>query len=361
MKRIELVLHNRAYSIQIEYGLLFRLKEILAEIVPGDRRFLLVTDEVVAGLYGKRVLESLAGLLVDLFILPSGEENKNLENLNRLYDYLILNGYERRDVLLAFGGGVVGDITGMAAATYLRGVPYIQIPSTLLAQVDAGIGGKVAVNHALGKNLIGSFYQPKAVLVDPSLLDTLSERELRGAIAEVIKYGVALDYEFFVFLEENVAGILEGDRFLREEMVARACELKAGIVRQDELDLGVRTVLNFGHTLGHALEQLGEYREYSHGEAVSIGMVAVFAMAEELGLVERGDKERVIALLEQVGLPVRVKGMYAKERIKESIGKDKKKSEGQVRWVLPERIGKAKINCIVPEKILDRVLLDLMG
>ena len=285
--------------------------------------------------------------------LPDGEEHKSLAVAGRVYDALIRHRMERNSPVIALGGGVIGDMTGFVAATYLRGVPYIQIPTTLLSQVDSSVGGKTAVNHPKGKNLIGAFYQPKAVFIDPDVLNTLSKREVRGGLAEVVKYGVIWDPRFFSFLEKNVSNLGGlGDSIIKA--IVRSCAVKAEVVGIDETESGLRSILNFGHTFGHAIEAVSGYGKYRHGEAISIGMVMAAELSTMLALAPAGLAERLKTLLRQLGLPVTPPAISTKAFIN-AVRLDKKVVSGAIRFVLVKDIGKV-VTAGVTEAELTRYL-----
>jgi 3-dehydroquinate synthase len=282
-----------------------------------------------------------SGFTVSYYEVPDGEEYKTLQSAAAIYDQMVDAGMERGSALVALGGGVVGDLAGFVAATYMRGVPLIQVPTTLLAQVDSSVGGKVAVNHSRGKNLIGCFYQPKLVFADLQVLKTLPEREIRAGMAEVIKYGAIWDSTFFTFLERQLDRILSLEPAPLMETVKRSCAIKAEIVSGDEREEGRRAILNFGHTIGHALESLTDYRVYRHGEAIAAGMAAAARLAVNRGLQDQADRERLVALLERTGLPVTFP--YPARDLLELLSHDKKVLEGRPRFVLPVKIGQAEI------------------
>jgi len=336
-------LPGRSYLIWVGEGLLGAIGEHLRTLVEG-RRCALVTNPVVGQLYAASVEASLnaAGLSCVRVEIPDGEEFKTLATVGQIYDALIEAGLERQDPVLALGGGVVGDIAGFAAATYLRGVPFVQLPTTLLAQVDSSVGGKTGVNHRLGKNLIGAFYQPCSVVADVSTLRTLPERELRAGLAEVVKYGVILDAELFALLEERLDSLLGREPQTLCAVVRRCCELKASVVMRDERESGERAILNFGHTLGHALESVTDYRRYLHGEAIAIGMVFAARLSAELGIAAPEIAERLERLLVRAGLPVTVPGDIDPARLLEALERDKKVQGGKIRFVCVEGLGRTR-------------------
>lgn len=303
-----------------------------------------ITNPTIGKLYGNRVLASLgkAGFEVCRIDIPDGEEYKNLEWVSYIYDKLMEHKMERQSPIVAFGGGVIGDIAGFAAATYLRGVPYIQVPTTLLSQVDSSVGGKTGVNHPEGKNLIGAFYQPRMAFLDVDVLKTLEQRDIKAGLAEAIKYGIIRDKNFFSFLEENYADVLKlGDGLLH--VVKVSCGIKARVVEEDEREEGIRSILNFGHTFGHAVETVTDYKELRHGEAVAIGMAAAARMSFKLGLCSKMVVDRIEGLLAKVGLPTKVSAIsyqLSAHGLFKAMEMDKKVAGGKIRFVMVEDIGK---------------------
>lgn len=335
-------LPGRAYPVHIGPGML-RDRELWEKTLPAGSA-LVVSDETVAPLYLARLLESLRGRPVESLILPGGETHKTFEGWRAVIDRLVEVGALRDSTLIALGGGVVGDLGGFAAATYMRGIRLVQAPTTLLAQVDASVGGKTAINHPAGKNLVGAFHQPASVIIDTDTLGTLPDREYRAGIAEVVKYGVIRDRAFFSWLVRNAAGIIARDSAAVLEMVARSVRNKAEVVVKDESERGVRAILNFGHTFGHALEALTGYSEYLHGEAVAIGMACAAALSEQRGTCPAGSSEELTALLRQFGLPVDWPPEIPPERALETMAMDKKAVDSGLRLILIGEIGKAVID-----------------
>jgi 3-dehydroquinate synthase len=301
----------------------------------------IITNPTVGALYLDAVRSSLdlAGIKVVVVEVPDGEQYKNSETLGRIYDGLIAAGLDRNGFIVALGGGVVGDMAGYAAATYLRGIPFVQIPTTLLSQVDSSVGGKTGINHPKGKNLIGAFYQPRQVIIDVAALDTLPRREYACGMAEVIKYGVVLDGTLFEYLQDNVELLLKRDKQCLVRVVKRCCELKARVVELDERESGLRAVLNYGHTVGHAVESLTGYTSYSHGEAVAIGMVAASRYSEKLGVATAEDTRRIAGLLAQFDLPT-VLPPFERSRYEDAVRRDKKAKDGGITFVCNQGIGK---------------------
>jgi 3-dehydroquinate synthase len=300
---------------------------------------MLVSNETIAPLYLQQVIEALSEFDVASVVLPDGEEFKTLDVLNRIYTSLLQHRFTRRCTLIALGGGVIGDMTGFAAATYQRGVPFIQVPTTLLAQVDSSVGGKTGVNHALGKNMIGAFYQPKAVLVDTSTLWTLDNRQLASGIAEVIKYGLIVDSDFFAWLEDNLDALLSRDPEALSYAIERSCQCKAAVVAADEKESGQRALLNLGHTFGHAIETGMGYGEWLHGEAVAAGMCMAADLSARLGWISEDDLTRIQRLIKRADLPSHPPHEVSPQRFLELMAVDKKVLDGSLRLVLLKAIG----------------------
>ena len=356
MAELTVGLNERSYPIIIESGCLNRIAADLA--VRGiAKRYAIITDSRVVKLYGEQLLDQLvaAGIQARLFPFPEGEKNKNMVTIGALASRLAQAGYDRHDGLIALGGGVTGDITGFLASIYMRGIPFVQIPTSLLAQVDSSVGGKTGVDIAEGKNLIGTFYQPKAVYIDCAVLATLAREELLSGLAEVIKYGIICDSQFFTFLAEHRRQILHLEDEAIARMIETCCRLKADVVAKDEREGGIRRILNFGHTLGHAIEAASQY-SLSHGFAVAIGM----QLAAQLSVMKRrlsgGDAEQIYATISAYGLPTEVPPHLDSRRIKSYLKSDKKAVGGQVVFVLPDAIGSTYITDEVSERMIDAVL-----
>jgi 3-dehydroquinate synthase len=319
---------------------------------------MVVTNETIAPLYLQDVVEALAGLDVASVILPDGEEFKTLDVLNKIYTSLLQSRFTRRCTLIALGGGVVGDMAGFAAATYQRGVPFIQVPTTLLSQVDSSVGGKTGVNHALGKNMIGAFYQPKAVLADTSTLETLENRQLSSGIAEVIKYGLIVDAEFFVWLENHMDDLLSRKPEALAYAIERSCRCKARVVAADEKEAGQRALLNLGHTFGHAIETGMGYGEWLHGEAVATGMCMAADLSFRLGWIGRDDLVRIQRLIERAELPLYPPDVLSPDRFLELMAVDKKVLDGSLRLVLLKAIGTSLVTeSFGQEKLMETLSL----
>jgi len=331
---------DRSYPIHIGAGLLGRAE--LYRPYLGGGSAAIVTNEVVAPLYLPQVREALKGARVTEIVLPDGEQTKSWQFLESVFDALLAARCGRDTLLVALGGGVVGDLAGFAAAVYQRGIPFLQVPTTLLAQVDSSVGGKTAINHARGKNMIGAFHQPLAVISDVRALDTLPDRELRAGLAEVVKHALALDLAFVEWLEANLPKLLRRDRESLVHAIKRCCELKAGIVADDERESGVRALLNFGHTFGHAIEAGMGYGAWLHGEAIGAGMVMAAELSSGLNLIGKAEVARVRRLVKAAGLPIAGPGL-APERLMELMAGDKKAAQGKLRFVVLEALGRAAL------------------
>ncbi len=341
MNTVQVNLGSRSYPIYIGEGLLGRAELVTPHIV--GHQVLVVTDEQVAPQYLAPVLASLSDYQTEQLILPTGESHKTPATLNQIFDVLLQYRFSRDATLVALGGGVIGDMVGFAAACYQRGVRFIQMPTTLLAQVDSSVGGKTAVNHPLGKNMIGAFHQPCCVVADTSTLQSLDPRQLRAGCAEVIKYGLISDVGFFVWLEEHLQAVLGLEPQAIAEAVRRSCENKAAVVSADEHERGQRALLNLGHTFGHAIETGLGYGRWIHGEAVAVGMVMAARMSVRLGLLPEGEAVRTRELLECTGLPVKLPAELGVEEMLAHMSVDKKVLAGKLRLVLLEAIGQATL------------------
>jgi len=354
MESLSVALGSRSYPIHIGAGLIGE-RALYAPHLRGSAA--VITNEVVAPLYLARVRSALeaSGARVVQVLIEDGEQAKGWQTLDLVIDALLAARLGRDALIVALGGGVVGDLAGFAAAVYQRGLAYIQVPTTLLAQVDSSVGGKTAINHARGKNLVGAFHQPCAVITDVATLDTLPDRELRAGLAEVIKHGAALDAPFFDWLERNVEKILARDRAALVYAVRRSCELKAAVVAQDERESGQRALLNLGHTFGHAIETATGFGPWLHGEAVAAGMVMAAGLSARAGLLASGDAQRIEALIARAGLPTRGPKL-APERWRELIALDKKSAAGRVRFVLLEAVGRATLQAGVEQRLVDEAI-----
>ncbi|GGB98420.1 3-dehydroquinate synthase [Marinobacterium zhoushanense] len=346
-------LADRSYPIYIGNGLLD--DELLAKHVHG-RQVMIVSNETVAPLYLQRLVNQLADFSVDTLILPDGEKYKDLDHLNLIFDALLEKRHNRTTTLIALGGGVVGDMTGFAAASYQRGVNFIQVPTTLLSQVDSSVGGKTGVNHAKGKNMIGAFHQPVAVLADTGVLASLPERELSAGLAEVIKYGLIYDQEFFNWLEQNMDRLRAQNTEALTHAIYRACQIKAEVVAQDERESGIRALLNLGHTFGHAIETAQGYGTWLHGEAVGAGMLMAADLSARCGWLSSEDVERVRSLIVAAGLPVAAPADMTPDEFKQLMSVDKKVLDGRIRLVLMRAIGDALVTEAFDSKLLNETL-----
>lgn len=364
---IHVNLPQNSYEIAIAPGSLDRLGNWLngQETQPLNlgKKVLLVSSPPIFKHYGQRAIDSLtaAGFDVTSLNLPAGEQYKTLTSIQKIYNAALENRLERTSTMVALGGGVIGDMTGFAAATWLRGINFVQVPTSLLSMVDAAIGGKTGVNHPKGKNLIGAFHQPRLVLIDPQVLKTLPPREFRAGMAEVIKYGIIWDADLFAKLEESPR--LDQLRYLSEEMLQlilkHSCQAKAIVVGKDEKEAGLRALLNYGHTIGHAVESLTGYKVVNHGEAVGIGMVAAGRIAADMRMWDKTATERQNALIQKAGLPTKLPVGLDINEIIDSLQTDKKVKAGKVRFVLPTQIGAATVTDQVPPDVLQQVLLQM--
>jgi 3-dehydroquinate synthase len=358
-ERVSINLAERSYDILIGTGLLGQASSY--EGLPRSGDAMIVSNTTVAPLYARALQEALRArhLRTHVVELPDGEERKDWTTLNAIFDALLERACDRKTVLYALGGGVVGDITGFAAACYMRGVPFVQIPTTLLAQVDSSVGGKTAINHPLGKNMIGAFYQPLRVIADLDVLRTLPPREVAAGLAEVIKYGPIADDAFFEWIEQHADDLVRLQPAVLAHAVRRSCEIKADVVGQDEREAGLRAILNFGHTFGHAIEAGLGFGRWLHGEAVGCGMVMAATLSMRLGLIDGGYVDRLRALVERVGLPVKAPD-FGRERWLELMRVDKKTEGGEIRYVVIEAPGRAAMRA-VPDDFVAGVIAECTG
>jgi len=351
---------KRSYPIYIGHGILQQI-DLIVSCLP-QKRVAIVSNTTIAPLYLDKLLAALEkrGVISVPIILPDGEVHKNWETLNLIFDALLKNHCERNTAIVALGGGVIGDLTGFAAATYLRGVPFIQIPTTLLAQVDSSVGGKTGINHPLGKNMIGAFYQPRMVLTDSATLNTLPDRELRAGFAEIIKYGLIRDPAFFEWLEQNMHRLLARDPVTLNEAIQRSCENKAEIVAADEKEKGIRALLNLGHTFGHAIENGMGYGVWLHGEAVAAGIVLAADLSRRMKLISEADVSRIRKIFLLAGLPVAAPKMPPDKYLQLML-LDKKVDAGRTRFIVLNRIGEAVMRADIPPAILNETILACMS
>lgn len=356
---------KRSYPILIGDRLLAHIGQVLSGY-PVGKKVVVVTSPEIARLYGPSVVAGLVKAGFDGYVveLPAGESVKTLGTVSDLLDQLLALRLERKDTLIALGGGVIGDMVGFAASIYLRGIHLVQVPTTLLAQVDAAIGGKTGVNHTVGKNLIGTFYQPLFVAIDPSVLLSLPDREIRAGLAEVVKYGVICDAPLFRYLETYAKSLVESPKAIEVSvwhyLITRSCQNKARVVSRDEKESGLREILNFGHTIGHALESATGYTHYLHGEAVAVGMKAAAVMAVHMGLLSYQSASRLIRLLVNLGFDLRIPDVSA-DTVIDLLYTDKKVRDGGLRFVLPTKIGQVTIGHNVTETLIRMVLAEMMA
>ncbi len=352
-ERVDIALGERSYPIFIGPRLL-EDAQLLSAHIPA-RSLLIVTNETIAPLYLGKLQTALQGRRVATLVLPDGEQHKTLDSFARIVDALISERMNRDAAAVALGGGVIGDMVGFAAACYQRGIDYVQVPTTLLAQVDSSVGGKTGVNHPRGKNMIGAFHQPRCVLADTSTLQTLAPREYRAGMAEVVKYGFIRDATFLQWIEANVEGLLAREDAAVIHAVRRSCEIKADVVAQDEREQGLRAILNLGHTFGHAIETAAGYGSWLHGEAVAAGMAMAAEMSARLGWLQPAERDRAVRLLERLGLPITAPRIGA-QRGRELMGMDKKVLGGRIRLVLLRELGRAAVVDDYAEQALDATL-----
>ncbi|RUA06535.1 MAG: 3-dehydroquinate synthase [Gammaproteobacteria bacterium] len=358
MKTLNLDLGTNSYPIYIGQDLLSQPDYLIKHI--SGKQVMIVSNTTVAPLYLDKVQTLLGNYTVACVILPDGEAYKTLDTVNQIFTALLEARFDRSCTLIALGGGVVGDMTGYAAASYQRGVNFIQIPTTLLSQVDSSVGGKTGVNHALGKNMIGAFHQPKCVLIDVDTLDTLDERQYSAGLAEVIKYGLLGNADFFVYLQKNIDNLMRRDKALIVKTVYQSCVDKADIVAQDELESGKRALLNFGHTFGHAIENTLGYGVYLHGEAVAVGMLMATALSAVEGFISNEDINQVKDLLQKANLPTSINSKIDYQNFIDAMRVDKKTINGEVRLVLMKKIGQAFISNAYQPQNLEQIIKDFL-
>ena len=354
MKKIQVELGNRSYPIYIGSNLLNK-PELYTQYIKA-KQVLVVTNTTIAPLYLDKVLKNLVNYDVETVLLPDGEQFKTLEYVTYIFDKLLASKFSRNATLIALGGGVIGDMGGFAAACYQRGIAFLQIPTTVLAQVDSSVGGKTGVNHPLGKNMIGAFYQPQCVIADADVLDTLDDRQLSAGLAEVIKYGLIRDSEFFEWLENNIENLLARDKQALAYAIEKSCLNKAEIVSEDETETGVRATLNLGHTFGHAIETGSGYGTYLHGEAVAIGTCQAADLSKNKGWLTNADVERIIALFKKCNLPTTPPEQLDSDRFLELMAVDKKNVNGNIRLILLTKIGAATLPIDVEKDLLLQTL-----
>ena len=360
LKRVPVSLGERSYEIVIGSGILSAIGDTVRGLGLGPK-MMIITSTRLWSLYGRTVQDSLAARGFDISVahMNDDEESKSVQTVMSLYDRLVEDEFDRNSGIIAVGGGVVGDVAGFAAATFMRGIHLVQVPTTLLAQVDSSIGGKTGVNLPSGKNLVGAFYQPSLVWADVSTLRTLPERELRSGLAEVIKYAVIADPGLLDAIEGSIRSLSKASNETLVEIVSRSCSIKARIVGQDEREHGVRSILNYGHTVGHALEALTDYKYYTHGEAIAIGMIAAARIAHEISATDQNTVDIQERLISAAGLPTRIDHSFGWQSIVHQLAKDKKRLAGRTRWVLPKTIGEVFLTDEVPLNVVPRVLKNM--
>ncbi len=365
MEKVKVELKENSYEILIGENLLEDVAKFTT-LPQFTKKVLIVTDENIFNIYGEKLRKIFSNYDTnfEMEIIPAGETSKSLAEAERIYTCAIESNLDRKSIIVAVGGGVVGDLTGFVAATYMRGVNFVQVPTTLLSQVDSSVGGKTAVNHKLGKNLIGAFYQPKAVFIDVSTLKTLPEREIKAGLGEVVKYGIISDADFFSYLEKNIEGILSRNVEVLKKIIKRACEIKAEVVSRDEKESGLRRILNFGHTIAHAIEEQTGYTKYAHGEAVAIGMIGAAYISQFLNYVDSEKVLRLKNLIESFGMYTHCEGCSV-EGVYKLLFHDKKTVAGKINWVLMKDFGSVEITDEVPEKVikmaLEKIIQDNRG
>jgi len=358
MRIVKVPLGHRSYTIKVGDGLLSRLGVECAQLKLG-KRCAVITDANVGRRFAKAALKSLgaSGFEPVLITVPAGEKSKSIAVVGDCYDQLAAHRLERKSFIVALGGGVVGDLAGFVAATYLRGIPFVQVPTTLLAQVDSSVGGKTGVNLKSGKNLVGAFYQPQLVLCDLDTLKTLPKREYVSGLGEIIKYGIIYDAILFAQLEHNLPKLLQRDVLTLRAVVSRCCEIKADVVGQDEMECGLRAILNFGHTIGHAIENSSGYGKFLHGEAIAIGQVAAARLSHTILGLPTGDVDRIEKLFVRAGLPVKIRlNPPQRKKLFTAMKLDKKVSRGDVKFVLAKKIGRVVWGQQVPTTLIEKVL-----
>lgn len=354
MQTLNVDLGSRSYPIFIGTDLLER-SELIEPYVVGHQ-VMLVSNETVAPLYLEKVKHAFAKYQCETVVLPDGEQYKNLETLNFIFDALLEKRFERKCTLVALGGGVIGDMVGFAAACYQRGVAFIQIPTTLLAQVDSSVGGKTGVNHPLGKNMIGAFHQPRCVIADTNTLNTLEDRQLSAGLAEIIKYGLICDLPFFEWQEQNMSQLLDRDSKALAYAIDRSCQIKAEVVAADEREGGIRATLNFGHTFGHAIEAATGYGKWLHGEAVGTGMLLAADLSQRMGMLSEQDVQRIDNIVDRAQLPTRVPANMDYASFMQYMSVDKKVEAGNIRFILLEAMGKALITANYDSELLMKTI-----
>lgn len=355
---LDITLIGKSYPVCITEGELASVGEYIRELLPEAWKSFVISDQTTFRLYGEKLIDILfeSGLNPSYTIVPDGEQSKSLKMSTQLYEELNKHGVDRKSVIISLGGGMIGDLAGFVAASYMRGIPFVQIPTTLLAQADSSIGGKVAVNHLVCKNMIGFFYQPDMVFTDVNVLKTLPQREFNSGVAEIIGHGMILDENYFSWIENNLDMIKQLNSETLIRLIYGSCRIKKSVVESDEHDNGYRAILNFGHTIGHALETITEYKRYQHGEAVAIGMAQVSLFAESMGLISRHDVNRLINLIKRFDMPVELPSDINAYTILEAMKMDKKSINHKAKLIMPTRVGEVQIVSDWKERDLIRVL-----
>ncbi len=361
MKTVHVRLGERSYDINVGSNTLANLASVLSDLSL-SKKGALITDSNVFPHFGKKILDHLTdnGFDLSLIEIPAGEPSKAIETATGIWKKMLELKLDRRSFLLTLGGGVVGDLGGFVASTYLRGIPFVQIPTTLLAQVDSSVGGKTGINLPEGKNLVGAFYQPRSVQIDLDVLKTLPEREFKAGIAEIIKYGIIWDHAFLNFLDKNMEALLNLETEPLTTAIAKSCEIKAMVVEMDEKELGMRAVLNYGHTFGHAYEAAEGYKDLRHGEAIAVGMVAAAKLSHKMGLCKIDEVNAIEQLIQKAGLLTQVKGLSV-ENVRKHMNVDKKVQDGKLKFILLEKIGKVAQRTDVPEDLLNEVIQESLN
>ncbi len=349
MRCITVNLGHRSYPIAIGSGLIDRLDEFVAPLAPTS--ITVVTNDVVGPLYAQRIKSALSSALTAFVVLPDGEQHKNWSSVSQVLDVMVRARSDRRAIVVALGGGVVGDVAGFAASIYMRGVRHVQVPTTLLAQVDSSVGGKTGINHPVGKNMIGAFHQPSAVVSDTDTLKTLSARELSAGLAEILKHGLVADPDYFERMVASIEALRAHDAFALADAIAGSCEIKASIVARDEREAGERALLNLGHTFGHAIEAMTGYTRWLHGEAVGCGLVLAAELSRLLGSLAPADVKTIESAVLRAGLPTRVDGLSSLSAV-EAMRGDKKTDGGKMRFIVLDRIGRASLRTVAQPVLL---------
>lgn len=334
MESLQINLGERSYPIHIASGLLSKIKDL----IPKADSYLLLTDQNVDGYYGEKIITALGAGNCNRYVIDPGEESKTMETVQSILSYMLDGHFTRKSIVIALGGGVVGDIAGFCASIYMRGIDWVQIPTTLLAQVDSSVGGKTGVNMPQAKNVVGSFYQPKAVIIDTDVLQTLPSRELISGIGEVIKYGIIYDYDFFSYIYKNLSQLFQLEKPVIEKIIHDCCSMKAAVVAKDEKEQGLRKILNFGHTIGHGLEAVTDYKRYTHGEAVLIGMVLEAKMALDRNWIDKGYFQEIKTVVEETGISLDISELDRNLLLDKMMG-DKKNQGGKISFILPSAKG----------------------